>query len=119
VVWIRMPPSRSSSSVSSPVGHVMRLTLILLVSASCGGCVSYDYTRGTPSVCDVHQIQMVRTRVDAYPGIIGRSYVGTPYPNAYRPVWSRSCEVRTTNAFTWVCSGCDRAWREAGHGYKR
>src|SRR4030095_12003458 len=55
------------------------------------GCVSYDYMRHTPSICEVHHLQMTRMRVDAEPGLTWPSYAGTPYPHAYRRAWSSSC----------------------------
>lgn len=89
-----------------------RILFIFLVFVA-GGCVSYDHTRWQSSECEVHHVQMSKQSIRVLPGRASPDYRGTQFPHARRDIIA-GCTVPDATGFIYVCSECDRLWRERG-----
>jgi hypothetical protein len=83
------------------------------------GCKTEDYTKGQPSVCEIHHIPMVRTTVPIVYGLLRPTEKGearcvastNSFPNAESYVGGGCCVASwdAHRAVIYVCPDCKKA----------
>lgn len=92
-------------------GSPMQRLFIIVITAAASGCVSYDQTRWHSLECELHHVEMQKQSVAVRPGRASPDYRGTDFPHARRDIIA-GCAVPEATGYIYVCSECDRFWRE-------
>lgn len=109
--------TRAPRGIARSVAFVANRTAVIfaayLVLASAGlgapAEIVLDQTAKSPSVCELHHVQMTRERVSLF-----ASGFAAPYddysrcPHGKRPI-DTGCNVMRGYGFIWVCAECERA----------